>query len=109
MSQQRIELHIDELVLHGVAPGDAHQIGLAIERELGRLLSMHGLPSSLSTERSMDAMDGGRFTMTAHARPVSIGQSIAGSVFKGMSRVDGRAGDPGRRPAGDARTTNKKS
>ena len=41
-----IEMHIEELVLHGFEPGDRHAIGDAVERELARLLSEHGLPSA---------------------------------------------------------------
>jgi hypothetical protein len=81
---RRIELHIDELILHGVAPNDAGQVGQAVEQELTRLLSLHGLPSSLSAARELEMLDGGRFAMTVHARPSSIGNQVAGSVFKGM-------------------------
>lgn len=87
---RRIELHIDELVLHGVPLNDAGQIGLAVERELTRLLSLHGLPSSLSVEREVEVVDGGRFAMALHSRPPAIGNQVAGAVFKGM----GRAKDP---------------
>jgi hypothetical protein len=86
----RIELHIDELVLHGVPQNDAGQIGLAVERELTRLLSLHGLPPSLSVEREVEVVDGGRFAVTLHSRPPAIGNQVAGAVFKGM----GRAKDP---------------
>ena len=38
MAPARIELHIEELVLHGFAPGDRRPLGEAVERELTRLL-----------------------------------------------------------------------
>ena len=43
-----IELHIEELVLHGFEPGDRHRIGEAIERELARLFAEQGTPPSLA-------------------------------------------------------------
>ena len=45
-----IELHIEELVLHGFAPGDRHPIGDAVEHELIRLFAEQGLPSLLNGE-----------------------------------------------------------
>jgi hypothetical protein len=33
-----INLHIEELVLHGFAPGDRHRISEAVEQELTRLI-----------------------------------------------------------------------
>jgi hypothetical protein len=93
---QRIELHIDELVLHGVSPNDADQVGLAIERELTRLLNLHGLPPSLSVDRKLEVMDGGRFATTAHPRPSSMGNNIAGAVFKGMGQAPGPTSSAGR-------------
>jgi len=37
--QPDIHLHIEELVLHGFAPGDRHQISEAMQQELTRLIS----------------------------------------------------------------------
>ena len=38
-----VSLHIETLVLDGFAPGDRYRIGAAMQRELERLVSMHGL------------------------------------------------------------------
>ncbi|MBD0326005.1 MAG: hypothetical protein ICV68_06225, partial [Pyrinomonadaceae bacterium] len=52
MSGPNIELHIEELILHGFERRDRYAIADAFERELSRLLSEQfaeqGLPSSLS-------------------------------------------------------------
>jgi len=40
-----VELHIEELVLHGFRSGDRFHIGDALERELVRLLGKQGLPA----------------------------------------------------------------
>ena len=35
MKPQNVELHIEELVLHGFAPGDRHRIGEAVRARAG--------------------------------------------------------------------------
>jgi len=47
MTPKNIELHIEELVLHGLSPGDRYRIGEAVEQELTRLLADQGVPESL--------------------------------------------------------------
>jgi hypothetical protein len=42
------EVHIEELVLHGIAPGDEYAIRDAVEGEITRLLSGHGAPATES-------------------------------------------------------------
>ena len=48
MITKNIELHIEELVLHGFSPGDRYRIGEAVEQELTRLLADRGVPQSLA-------------------------------------------------------------
>ena len=48
MKPMNVELHIEELVLHGFAPGDRYRIGEAVERELQRLLTVQGAPNLFS-------------------------------------------------------------
>ena len=62
-----IELDIDELVLHGFAPGDGDQIGAAIRRELARLFAEQGLPAGLGTGGAVPRLDGGGFQVAAGA------------------------------------------
>ncbi len=40
---KRVEVHIDRLVLHGVAPGDRSAVAQAVEREVARLAEAGGL------------------------------------------------------------------
>jgi len=40
----RIEVHIEELILEGFAPGDRWRVGAAVQEELGRLFSRQGVP-----------------------------------------------------------------
>ena len=41
-----IEVHIEQIVLHGYAPGDTHRLGEALQAELTRLVQKHGVNSS---------------------------------------------------------------
>ena len=54
-----IELDIDELVLHGFAPGDRAGIAGAVQSELTRLFAEHGVPARLNTSSMIPHLDGG--------------------------------------------------
>jgi hypothetical protein len=59
MMPRSIELHIEELVLRGFAPGDRYWIGEAVEQELTRLLADRGVPESLARGGEIASVDGG--------------------------------------------------
>ena len=42
-----VQLHIEELVLHGFAPADRYRIAAAVQLELTRLLAEHGVSPAL--------------------------------------------------------------
>jgi len=77
-----IRLHIEELVLHGFAPGDRHQIGAAVEQELSRLMAEQ--PPAIGKNMSLPQVDGGSFQIKNAARPASIGSQIAGAIHGGI-------------------------
>ncbi len=81
-----IELHIEELVLHGFSPGDRYRIGEALQRELTRLFAEQGIPSSLTQGGTVALIDGGTFNLTQGARADAIGTQVAQSVYGGMKR-----------------------
>ena len=76
-----IELHIEELVLHGFAPGDRYRIGDALERELVRLLATKGL-AGLDQSVSIAAVEGVTFTAAAGASARTLGERVAQQVFQ---------------------------
>jgi hypothetical protein len=82
-----IDLHIEELVLHGFAPADRHRIAQAVEAELTRLAAAQGLPG-LQHSSGEDArplqLRGGAFQVKAGAKPQAIGAEIAKAVFGGL-------------------------
>ena len=85
MKPQRVELEIEELVLHGFAPGDRHRIAGAIERELARLLGEEGVPAALSRAGSIEQLDGGTFEAKPRAKPESTGARIARAIYGGLT------------------------
>ena len=80
-----VELNIEELVLHGFAPGDRHRIGEMVERELTRLLAEQGAPRTWQANADIAHLNGGSFTVHANATPESIGLQIAHAVYGGRS------------------------
>ena len=84
MKPPNIELHIEELVLHGFKPADRAAIGQAVQRELTRLFTEGGLHSSLHQEHQLSRLDGGTFTVKQGSNPAAIGAQIAQQVYGGM-------------------------
>jgi hypothetical protein len=85
MKPSRVELEIEELVLHGFAPGDRHRIAGAIERELERLFTERGVPPSLGRAGSIEQVDGGTFEAKPHAKPEATGARIAHAIYGGLT------------------------
>jgi len=81
-----IELDIDELVLHGFAPGDGEHIGAAIKRELARLFAEQGLPAGLRADGAIARLDGGAFPVAPAATTAAIGAQVAQAVYGGLAR-----------------------
>jgi hypothetical protein len=82
----KIALHIEELVLHGFAPGDRYAIATGLQSELARLLTEHGLPQGMADGATWDRLVVPPVTMEAGARPDVIGARVARSVYEGSNR-----------------------
>ena len=81
-----VELHIEELVLHGFAPGDRYRIGDAVERELSRLFAEQGTPPALARGGDIGRLDGGSFEAKPGSRAETIGIQAAQAVYGGLRR-----------------------
>jgi len=81
-----VELHIEELVLHGFSPVDRYTIGDAIQRELTRLIATHGMPGLEGKGFSADRLDAGSFQVRKHSREEDVGIKVAESVYRGLHR-----------------------
>ena len=80
-----IELHIEELALHGLPAADRHAIGETVERELARLLSER-VESSGWAAGEFTHLRGGTFAVMPAATPQLIGQQIAQTIYSGLIR-----------------------
>ncbi len=85
-----VNLHIEELVLHGFNPADRYLIGEAVERELGRLFTEQGVPPSLLGGDEPARLNGGTFEIATGAPAEEVGAQVAQAVYGGLA--DGRAG-----------------
>ena len=81
---RRIELNIEELVLHGFAPGDRYSIGEAVEQELVRMLADQGVPQSLAGGGEIASVDGGAFEVMQGSRAQVVGAQVAKAVYGGL-------------------------
>jgi hypothetical protein len=82
---QNIELHIEELVLHGFSPRERYAIGEAIQSELTRLFTEQGIHPSLRQGR-IARLDGGSIQVKQGTKADAIGKQVAQSVYGGMKR-----------------------
>ena len=80
-----IQLHIEELVLHGFSPHDRHQLAEAVETELHRLLAEQGLALGRREDLTMERLDAGDFTAALGASAGSLGAQVAQSVYRASS------------------------
>jgi len=81
-----VELHIEELVLHGFAPCDRYRIAEAVERELARWLAEQGVPHLLSNNVDLVGIDAGAFDVRPNAKSEMVGAQVAQAIYGGISR-----------------------
>jgi len=84
MKAAAIELHIEELVLHGFAPGDRYGIAAALEQELHRLLADNLTSPQFMSAREVAHQDAGEFAVQRGARAETMGAQIAQTMYRGF-------------------------
>lgn len=84
MKPARIELIIDELVLHGFAPGDRHAIGDAVQAHLENLLA--AAPTAPARDISVDRLVPQQVVLSPRAKAGTIGLGIAQSIHGGLPK-----------------------
>ena len=91
MNPAQVDVHIEELVLHGFAPADRHRIAEGLQRELAGLLAERaGLPSW--PERSeFPHVDGGAIEVAPGSRPETISAQIARTIYGRLTHVPPQA------------------
>jgi len=81
----KIELHINELIMHGFAPEDRYRIGEAVEKELANLLTERGMPPQ-ENGLEIAGLNVGDISIAKGARPEAIGAQVARAVYGGLKR-----------------------
>ncbi len=82
---QKIDLHIGELILRDVPYALRHRIAAAVEQELVRLLSAQNLPPVLTQGGHIPQIDISTLQLAPDAKPDAIGMHIAQSVYENLS------------------------
>ena len=81
MKPREIEVHIEELILHGFDPADRWRIGDALQKELRGFLAANGVPSSWLS--SPERIEAGSISSASLTRPAQSGAEIAGAAYRG--------------------------
>ena len=76
-----LHVHIEELILHGFAPGDRARIADAVQSQLTRLFTEGGVPPALANGGAVDRMNAGAFHTATSAPPEATGARIAQTVY----------------------------
>jgi hypothetical protein len=83
-----IRLHIEHLLLDGlpVSRSQGAQVKAAVEAELGRLLSEHGVAREFQSGAALPNVRAGAMHAPRGATPGMLGTQIARSIFAGVGR-----------------------
>ena len=86
-----IQLHIERLILDGIALGAGERPGLqaAVEMELGRLLAERGIADGLASGVALDSVRGGAVQLTGAPGASGLGNQVARAVYGGDWKMKG--------------------
>ena len=82
--ESTIELHIDELVLHGFPAIDRPLLQVTIQQELTRLFVQQGIPSPMSAPLERNYLRAEGFQVAPQSSVETLGSQIAQSVYSGI-------------------------
>jgi hypothetical protein len=80
----KIHLHIERLVIDGVAIDQPRILGKALEQELSGRLIEGGLSSELSAGVALPHMRGGEIEIARGSHSARLGTQIGGAVYRGI-------------------------
>lgn len=81
MNPREINVHIEELILHGFEPANRWLIADGLEQELRGLVTTKGVPSLWLS--SPERIEGGRINSASLTKPTRAGAAIAGAAYRG--------------------------
>jgi len=77
MTAQRLEIVVDELVVRGLTPPEAHAVAAALETRLA-VLAETGLPTGRPAESFR------RLPEVEASSAAGVGEAVAGAVWRGV-------------------------
>ena len=81
MRYGRVDVRMEELVLHGFSSLDRHAVGAAVERELAARITAEGGVAPVSAGQ----VDAGEFTTPAGLGPDALGSRVAERVGRALA------------------------
>lgn len=87
LAPAQVELHIEELVLHGFPPGDRYAIADAVERELTRLLGGVGAVELARKSMQVVQLDAGSFKVAPGSRSATVGAQVAQALYGNLASL----------------------
>ena len=87
--QPNIQLHIDRLILDGlpIDRAQAPAVQAAVEAELSRLLTEHGVSAEFQTGGALPHLRANAIQISSNHNATQLGQQIAQSVYGGMGNT----------------------
>jgi hypothetical protein len=85
MSADNLQLHIEQLVLHGFGT-DRHRIAAALQQELTRLLTEQGIPPALANSSEIPHINISANQIPAGAKAETIGTQLAQSIYSKLNQ-----------------------
>ncbi|NOK34662.1 hypothetical protein HMI49_15790 [Corallococcus exercitus] len=83
LSAQDIEIHIEELLLHGVDVADRAALAEALQRELRVLVAEQGIPALLASPERFQRWSPGPLTVEPGMKPEQLGARLAQTLHQG--------------------------
>ncbi len=84
MKNPRVEILIDELVLHGFSPAERYAIGEALSLELQRLVTA-GHPAELAKLGNIPALRTNNIILKSGAKSQTVGAQVAKAVHGSLN------------------------
>jgi len=81
----RVEVLIDELVLHGFSPAERYAIGEALSQELQQLMAS-GDPGALANLGNIPILRTNNITLEPGAKSQAVGAQVANAVAGGFKK-----------------------
>ena len=81
---ENVEIHIEELVLHGLERIDASTLATGLKQQLTRLLVERPLPQTSTRSERIVQVESGKLGHSGDASAAATGRAVAEAIHKGL-------------------------